>query len=62
MPHKFFRACDETTFMDGKPEQSEDDVYESFYETHGHYPSQIFSVDENNDNTPVWENDEEEDL
>ena len=62
MPNKHvrYRACDETTYLDGTPEQSEDDVYEAFNKMHGHYPSQIFSVDTNNDNTLVWEDEGDE--
>lgn len=62
MPHKFYRACNETNFLDGSPEESQDDLYERFCDTHGHYPTQIFSVNENNNNSLVWEDDEEEDL
>lgn len=62
MPHLFYRALGEVSFVDGTPEQSQDEVYQKFFEENGSYPDGIFSVDENDKIELVWANDSDEEV
>jgi hypothetical protein len=62
MPHVLhYRALGGETFLDGTPKQSEDEVYQAFLKQNGCCPDGILSVDENEQLTVIWSEENDED-